>query len=46
MQRLSPLWWSKVACMACRPVIEDTELFGRMAEDIARYDPAMQHSYY
>jgi hypothetical protein len=28
------------------PVIEDTNLFRRIAEDIARYDPDMQHSYY
>jgi hypothetical protein len=28
------------------PVIEDTELFERIAEDIERYDPDMQHSYY
>ena len=28
------------------PVIEDTKLFRRIAEDIARYDPDMQHSYY
>ena len=28
------------------PVIEDTGLFTRIAEDIACYDPAMQHSYY
>ena len=27
-------------------VIEDTGLFTRIAEDIARYDPDMQHSYY
>ncbi len=28
------------------PVIEDTKLFRRIAEDIERYDPDLQHSYY